>query len=443
MTRVRLSLKVRLVSVAALATVVVVSSGGVLFYRNLEGEISSSTTTELRLRADDVAAVFAENRDENAGAIPLLSQVIDASGKVVSPVGQASLLQPGEFEAAVASERVINRPGAQIGAHARILARPVDMARGRVVIVVATSTEAVHAAGTRLVLLLLVTGPSLAVVVAVLAWVLTEAALRPVQRMSRRAETISLQEFGQQLPVPPGNDEIAELGATLNRMLARIETTVARERAFIDDASHELRTPLAVLRGELELAAQDPDDTEAVRAGLASAIEETDRIAGLAQDLLTLARADAGQVRTGTHRTDLLDVSRSAVARVRARDGVTVTVVGEAVCVDGEERLLEQIVTNLVANAERHARGVVDVSVSAVVGAARLTVSDDGPGLPPELLPRAFERFSKADTARGRGGTGLGLAIVAALTAALGGSVSVSNGAPLPGGCVTVEFPSV
>jgi hypothetical protein len=151
MTRVRLSLKVRLVSVAALATVVVVSSGGVLFYRNLEGEISSSTTTELRLRADDVAAVFAENRDENAGAIPLLSQVIDASGKVVSPVGQASLLQPGEFEAAVASERVINRPVAQIGAHARILARPVDMARGRVVIVVATSTEAVHAAGTRLV----------------------------------------------------------------------------------------------------------------------------------------------------------------------------------------------------------------------------------------------------------------------------------------------------
>src|SRR5258708_6755113 len=128
---------------------------------------------------------------------------------------------------------------------------------------------------------------------------------RPGRRITREAEPMPLAAPGRRLPRPVGHDEIADLGRTLNQMLNRIESPISRERAFIDDASHELRTPLAVLRGELELAAQQPDDIEGVRSGLASALEETDRLAHLAADVLTLARADAGPVTPGDEQDGL------------------------------------------------------------------------------------------------------------------------------------------
>jgi signal transduction histidine kinase len=226
-------------------------------------------------------------------------------------------------------------------------------------------------------------------------------------------------------------------------MLARIEDTITRERAFIDDAAHELRTPLAVLRGEIELAAQDLDHPEVVAQGLASALEEADRLADLADGLLILARADAGQLVAGNATTELLEATRAAVGRVPHRDDVTIEVTGEASAVRGSPDWVRQIVTNLVANADRHATSRVVVMVEAAATSATLVVADDGPGFPAELLPRAFDRFARGDGARGRagGGTGLGLAITASYARALGGTISAHNGAPLPGGCVRVEFP--
>jgi len=291
-----------------------------------------------------------------------------------------------------------------------------------------------------LLILFAIAGPSLTVAVTILAWILAEAALRPVRRMTREAATISLAESGRRLPLPPGGDEIAELGTTLNQMLARIESTVARERAFIDDASHELRTPLAVLRGEIELAAQDPSDTDSVRLGLQSALEETDRIAQLANDLLTLAKADAGQLAAGSNVTELVDAARAAVARVPRDDRIRIDVTGEPSLVHGEQRIVEQIITNLVANAARHANTRVAVHVTHDAVHTTLIVDDDGPGFAPELLAHAFERFTRADTSRGRGGTGLGLAIVAALTTALDGKVAATNDSTFGGARVTLEF---
>jgi signal transduction histidine kinase len=247
---------------------------------------------------------------------------------------------------------------------------------------------------------------------------------------------------GERLPQPEGHDEIAQLGGTLNAMLERIETTVAHERAFVDDASHELRAPLAVLRGELELAL-DEDDLGSIKRGVASSLEETDRLARLAADLLTLARVDAGATAASSATCDLTATARSAVRRMPPADGVAVTVDGAEALVPGPAEWVEEIVSNLVTNSVDHATSRVDVSVLRENDRWRLTVADDGPGFPPDLLPRAFERFARGDRARGRGGTGLGLAIVSGVARALGGDVSARNGPPLGGATVDVTLPAV
>jgi signal transduction histidine kinase len=248
-------------------------------------------------------------------------------------------------------------------------------------------------------------------------------------------------EPGRRLAQPPGDDEIAELGRTLNAMLARIETTIAHERAFIDDAAHELRSPLAVLRGELELTADDPQDAEAVAQGVASALEEADRLARLTEDLLTLARADAGQLYPGEATTELLGAAEECLRRLPHRDDVRVEASGEPVIVRGDATWIHQIVTNLVVNAERYARSRIVVTTARHAELALLVVADDGPGFPPALLEQAFDRFSRGDGARTRsgGGAGLGLAIVSSLADAVGGTVRASNGPPLGGACVEVE----
>jgi signal transduction histidine kinase len=437
-----LSLKARLAALTGCSAIAVLAIGSITLYRDLEHQISAAITAELSVRASDVASVFLQDRNDANVDVPVVAQVIDQSGQVLSPVGQTALLQPAELAKAFEGEYVDDRHVDAIGDHARILALPVDSRRGRVVIVAATTTEPLEAARSRLLIVLGVGGPSFALAITALAWLLAQSALRPVRRMAREAETISLAEPGRRLPQPAGHDEIADLGRTLNQMLSRIESNISRERAFIDDASHELRTPLAVLRGELELAAQRPDDAEEVRASLASALEETDRLAHLAEDLLTLARADAGQVQAGDDQTDLFDAVQSAVERLRHDDRVGFELTGNRVVVRGERRTIEQIVTNLVTNAARHAHDSVAVSVACDNSTARLVVADDGPGFPPDLLPHALERFTRGDSSRGRTGTGLGLAIVSSLTSALGGHVAAANGPPLGGARVTVELPA-
>ena len=173
-----------------------------------------------------------------------------------------------ELARAARGEVIVDRAIAGVGEHARLLARPMRGPVGEEVVgVVATSTASLAEARERLTIVLGVAGPVLAAAIGAAAWFLTGAALRPVRRMSNEAATISMAEPGRRLAQPAGDDEIAELGRTLNAMLARIETTIAHERAFIDDAAHELRSPLAVLRGELELTADDPRTPTAVAQG--------------------------------------------------------------------------------------------------------------------------------------------------------------------------------
>lgn len=312
---------------------------------------------------------------------------------------------------------------------------------------VAGSTAPIEQAQRRLALVLGIAGPSMVVVVAATAWLLTTAALRPVARMTRRAKVLSsLHEAEDRLPQPPGRDEIAELGSTLNAMLARIEATVAQERAFIDNASHELRTPLAVLRSELELARIEVStgpDAARTTAALDSALEETDRLVALAERLLVLAKADARRLVGPDDVVHLGDVASRVVRRVDD-EGLDVQLhVGQAT-VRGDADALEQLLGNLVENAAHWSTGCIRLEATTSAEAVVLEVADDGPGFAPEVLDRAFDRFSRADVSRSNrtGGTGLGLAIAAAIAEASGGHIEAANeGSPLGGARVTVTLP--
>jgi signal transduction histidine kinase len=223
----------------------------------------------------------------------------------------------------------------------------------------------------------------------------------------------------------------------------------------VDDTSHELRTPLSILRGELELARlavgdysvrDDPALLDEVRASIISAEEEALRLSRLSEDLLGLARLDQ---REEILRPRALNI-RALVADLAARFGDErpfMEIAGPDLLVNGDAGRLEQVFTNLIANARRHARSRVAITVREAPGhGVEVEVADDGPGFPDHLLPVAFERFRRAESARRRGaapsaGTGLGLAIASRVVMAHGGTISAANGPPLHGAVVTVRLP--
>ena len=244
--------------------------------------------------------------------------------------------------------------------------------------------------------------------------------------MRRKAADVSEDRPGERLPLPPADDEIRRLGETLNAMLARLEAALERERGFVADASHELRTPLASLKTELELALRRDRTPEELRRALRSASEETDRLSRLADDLLVLARSDRGTLPLRIEPVRARELLDGVAAQFRTSGHEVQVDVPDGLELHGDRLRLEQAVGNLVANAATHGDGAVTVSARQQDGAIELHVEDEGEGLPPGFAERAFERFTRADEARGGGGAGLGLAIVAAIARAHGGRAGFS-----------------
>jgi len=234
--------------------------------------------------------------------------------------------------------------------------------------------------------------------------------------------------------VPSTGDEVAALATTMNHLLDRLQKALERDRRFMADAGHELRTPLAILRAELELGMRPGRDQAALHSAIVEASRETERLIRLAEDLLLLARADNHQPILQLRPTKLSQLLATAAHRGRARDRVPLV---EIECPDDLEltvdpdRLL-QAVNNLLDNAILHTPPGTPVRLSAAddhTGHVTIEVEDAGPGLPPEFLPHALERFRRAEHSRSRdtGGTGLGLSIVEAIAHAHGGTVDITN----------------
>ncbi|HEX2315987.1 MAG TPA: HAMP domain-containing sensor histidine kinase [Thermomonospora sp.] len=306
---------------------------------------------------------------------------------------------------------------------------------GRAVTVVAGARPDTGAVGTvgRAMLAGL---PVLLLVVTGVTWLVTRRALRPVEAIrAEMAEITASSDLSRRVPVPASRDEVADLAATTNETLAALERSVERQRRFVADASHELRSPIASLRTQLEVAAAHPHllDTEGLH-------EDVVRLQHLAADLLLLARLDAGE-RPRPHPVGLDDLVRAHLAHRPTTDRVPVTFQAgteDGPVVMGSRGRLEQVVGNLVDNAQRHAAGRVTVAVGVEGGEAVLRVADDGPGVPAAERERIFERFVRLDDARARdeGGAGLGLAIAREIVRAHGGDLTVRDA---PGGGALFE----
>jgi two-component system OmpR family sensor kinase len=218
---------------------------------------------------------------------------------------------------------------------------------------------------------------------------------------------------------------------------ARLRAALERERVFVADASHELRTPLAILRAELELALRPGRRREELEAAIRSSAEEAERLSALAEDLLVIARGDEGELALHPAPLQAGAVLGTVAARFPGRARASAPA-GLGLYADPDR--LQQALGNLVDNALRHGGTTVELAAECVDGYVELHVRDDGPGFPPEFLDTAFERFSRADPARGRGGAGLGLAIVDLIARAHGGAAGARN-RPAGGADVWIALP--
>lgn len=438
------SLRGRLVALFALGTAAALAVSSIAIYATLNAQIDHAVNTGLDSRADDIAGTLDPQqpsiREDEGFAI-----VLDLSGRVITAstaIAQPdSVLTADEIRQAIAGPVTIDRAVAGLGRHARLLAKPENIGSTGIVIVTGTSLDTEVAARQRLLLSLAIAGPLLVVVLGTGAWLVTGAALRPVRRLSNEADEISRLDIERRLE-EPDTEELAQLARTLNAMLARLAAAFEHERGFVDDASHELRTPIAILRGELELAV-DGDDPAELRRAVNSALEETERLGQLADDLLVLARAGASGLPLRPETVDLNSTAREIAERLEQADSrdITTSVNGNAV-IEADPLRLSQLMTNMVANARRFAEQQVVIDIAELGELARIRVADDGPGFPEDFLPVAFDRFAQADPARRRhGGAGLGLAIVAALADAHDGRAEARNGEPLGGAVVEVTLP--
>jgi two-component system OmpR family sensor kinase len=431
---------VTLVFAAVMA--LVLGATGVFVYLRFSSELDATINAGLRSRASDVAALVKEGdpglREGNqtlVGASESFAEVLGTGGNVTDAsrsVGGQALLTPAESRRALREPVYVDRgPGPGLQEESRLLAVPVDTNRGRKVVVVGTSVEPRNESLTDLAQLLLVGGPFALILASLAAYGVAAAALKPVEAMRSRAAEISAAEPDQRLPVPATDDEIARLGTTLNEMLERLGEALEHERAFVADASHELRTPLAILQTELELALAAGRSPEELRAALASAAEETDRLTQLSEDLLTIAQTERGELPLRLERLDLgevLEGVRRRFARRAEEGGREIAVLAPAsLAIDADRLRLDQAVGSMADNALRYGAGTIELAVGTGERSVEIHVRDRGMGFPEEFLGRAFERFSRASTSNRDGGSGLGLAIVQTVARAHGGEAHVAN----------------
>jgi signal transduction histidine kinase len=462
-----MSIRLRLAALFTLATIGLLGAGGLLFVQQLRSGLLTSLDLSLRNRADGVVNQLGSGnfQDNSPQTLPSSGgtyvQLLTTAGVVVQAsdgLPPRPLLTPAQAATAAAGHVsadvpvALTVPGETGPETMRLLAMPSG--QPGVVVAVVTNRDIVDEAVTRATEQLLILSGVVLVVIGPGAWLLTRAALKPVERMRRHVAELDAADAAEGLPVPRTRDEIARLAQTFNGLLARLHAAVGRERAFVADAGHELRTPLSVLKGELELARRPGRSHAELADTVEVAAEETERLVRLAEDLLVLA-SDAESPHLRTQRFDAAGMIRTAVnaraSGAERRGIVLVLAAPERMDVTGDPDRIRQALDNLISNALRYSQrgATVSVDLHSAGGNAVLAVADTGPGFPPEFLPHAFERFARADGSRGRrdghdepGGNGLGLAIVEAVMTGHDGTATAAN-RDGGGAVVTLRWPLV
>jgi signal transduction histidine kinase len=310
-------------------------------------------------------------------------------------------------------------------------------------VVVARTLEPVQQATGVVTRFLLFGLPLFLAFVALVAYAVVGRALRPVGAITDEVDRITSRALHRRVPVPVGDDEVAALARTTNRMLDRLDDAQQRQTQFVSDASHELRSPVATIRQHAEVALAHPDRVTTSELA-ATVLAEDLRMARLVDDLLVLARADEHALVLRRRPVDLDDLVFDEANRLRATTAHRVETTGLTACrLDADEIALRRVLRNLADNAARHARTHVAFSTVAANGDVVVRVDDDGNGVPMDDRTRVFERFVRLDAARSRdgGGTGLGLAVAAGLVRAHAGTITVDD-SPLGGARFEVHLPA-
>jgi heavy metal sensor kinase len=456
---VRLRIRTRLTLWYVVLLAVIIGAVGAFLVLRLRTDLTDAVDGALKPAADQIALGFrAEGRPEahDVSATVLsgeraASQVLDQRGRIVAVWGDAvsrrPILGPAELQRVLRGARVertadLGRPDARF----RLAARPILRGGRSYAVVAAQSMAAVDRSVHRLLVLLLIACPAALLATAAGGWWLARRALAPVQRLTTQAQDIGMQRLDERLAVPPTRDELARLATTLNTMLARIEHGVDEQQRLIADASHELRSPLAAMRTELEVSLRADALPPTARAVLESTREEVVRLSRMVDDLLTLAGADEGGLDAALETVDVTDVAAAVIGALeplaRSRS-IGLRLEGAPAMGRADGRLLRQALGNLVDNAIKYSPPGATVLVRTAANGHEtwVRVEDEGPGVPPELRERVFDRFFRLDPSRTRatGGSGLGLAIAREIAWAHDGRVWVE---PRAGGgstfCLTV-----
>jgi signal transduction histidine kinase len=409
----RLSVRWRLTVVFACVMAVLLTATGVFVHQRLQSTLDNAVLASLQAHAADVAALaqqadhgLADAKLAGVGTQPQLAQIVDAGGHVrdsTPGLPRRPLISPAALAQARRGDLVVRDTLVEDDQPVRLLAVAITAQDQRLVAVVGQSLEEHNRAIDDLTQVLLVGEPAALLLASLAGYALTGAALRPVEVMRRR------------------------------------------ERRFIADASHELRSPLTMLRTELELMARDEPSGADLQAATASAIEETGRLGRLADDLLLLTRADSDRFELRAAPVSPTALVDDAVARARRRPsaaGIQIAVgdvVDAAVLADRDR--VGQALDNMLDNALRYAAGEVELTTRRAGASIEIHVRDDGPGFPPAFLPRAWERFSRADAARTDDGAGLGLSIIRTIAELHGGTADAAN-RPGGGADVWISLPA-
>jgi two-component system OmpR family sensor kinase len=411
---------------------------------------------EVQVPARAISAALADVSAETSSRL----RVLDAKGVVIADssqtdaVGVSYATRP-EIVKALAGGYGADTRRTELGRVALYVAAPVR-ADGRIVGVT-------YASSTTFSILTLLSDyrRQLAIVVAVFlvaTFLLAEALGRWLTRPLRKLEA-GASELASDHSVrvtPEGPREVRAVADALNRLAEDIESSALelheeerRKSRFVSDVSHELRTPLTAIRGAAETLMDEDTPPADRRRFLSTIVSESDRLARLANDLLTLQRIEGATGELPLGRVDLRQVAAIAIEALEplaADRRVTVMLSGEAPAVLGDRDRLQQVIANLVDNATRMApaEGEVRVELSTGAGRAIVQVSDSGPGIPETDLPRLFDRFYRSEMSRDRatGGAGLGLAIVKAIVTAHGGTIDAANLAE-SGAVFTVRLPAL
>lgn len=414
---------------------------GIFVYLRLDSDLDRAIDDGLRSRADDVAALIVQADSGLAdGGSVRLAESEEAFAQVLMPDGSVLDATPGASQPALDRSEIAgldapvildHRQVSGIEGEARLLARPVTAQGSSLIVVVGATVSDRGEALDGLLRALVLGGPIAVLLTSGIGYLLAGFSLAPVEAMRRRAQEVTLARSGERLPLPEAQDEIRRLGETLNTMLARLEASFERERAFVADASHELRTPLAVLKAELEVTLRGGGYDDEVGDSLATAVEEVDQLARLAEDLLLIARSHDGELAVSLEQTSVADLLEAVSERFRHQaetQGRTLEVEAPADVEAEVDRLrIRQAVGNLIDNALRHGEGPITVRLSQKGGMLAVTVADQGQGFPGDFTEKAFERFTRVDASRARGGTGLGLSIVQAIARAHGGDARIAD----------------